>query len=476
MLTQTYDLIVIGGGSGGLVCAAGGAGLGAKVALIEKKKLGGDCLNTGCVPSKALIRSAKMIHYFREAKKYGIKECSFQFEFLDIMNRVKSIQKKIEPHDSPERFRSLGVEVKFGNYTFKNSHEVTNGTEILYGKRIVIATGSSPFVPPIPGCEEHRCLTSDNIWNLTTLPKRLIVIGGGPIGSEIAQVFARLGSQVTLMDLAPGILPKEDLDMKAFVQKAFLEDGIQFRFNAKLKKVNHGTSFHTVVFDYENKEETLECDGIFVAVGRKPNIEGLELEKGGIAYDKKGIMINDFCQTTTPHIYACGDVAGHYQFTHFADYQARLILRNALFPGKTKADYRVVPWCTYTDPELARVGLSETEAKQKNIPHDVFTYDLSDLDRAVCDSEGQGLVKVITHKGKDTLLGAAIVGFHAGDLLQEFVFAMKNNLGLKSISQTIHPYPTMSEATRRAADLWMKSKLTPTLSKLFKWYFKNLFR
>ncbi|MBI3019249.1 MAG: FAD-dependent oxidoreductase [Deltaproteobacteria bacterium] len=405
MNSPTYDLIVIGGGSGGLVCAAGGAGLGAKVALIEKKKLGGDCLNTGCVPSKALIRSAKIIHTLKKAKAYGIKDCHFQFEFSDIMNRVKAIQKQLEPHDSPERFRSLGVDVKFGNYTFKNSHELTNGEETIRGKRIVIATGSSPFVPPIPGCEEHKCLTSDNIWNLTTLPKRLAVIGGGPIGSEMAQAFGRFGSQVTLIDLAHGILPREDADLKDYVQNAFLEDGIQFRFNAQLKKVNHGHSSHVVTFESQGKEETLECDEIFVAVGRKPNMAGLDLEKGGIATDKRGIVINEYCQTSLPHVYACGDVAGPYQFTHFADYQARLILRNALFPGKTKADYRVVPWCTYTDPELARVGLSQTEAKQKNIPHDVFTYDLSDLDRAVCDSEGQGLVKVITHKGKDTLLG-----------------------------------------------------------------------
>ena len=476
MSNQKYDLIVIGGGSGGLVCAAGGAGLGAKVALIEKKKLGGDCLNTGCVPSKALIRSATVIHTLQKAKTYGIKECTFQFDFSDIMARVKTIQKQIEPHDSPERFQNLGVDVKFGTYTFKNSHELTNGKETLYGKRIVIATGSSPFVPPIPGCEEKKCLTSDSIWHLTTLPKRLVVIGGGPIGSEVAQAFARFGSQVTLIDMAPGILPREDSDLKEYVQKAFVEDGIQFRFKAQLKKVNHGASSHTVTFEYQGKEETLECDGIFVAVGRKPNTAGLDLEKAGIATHKGGIVINSYCQTSLPHVYACGDVAGPYQFTHFADYQARLILRNALFPGKAKADYRVVPWCTYTDPELARVGLSQTEAQQKNISHDVFTYDLSDLDRAVCDGQGQGMVKVVTQKGKDKILGAAIVGFHAGDLLQEFVFAMKNNLGLKSISQTIHPYPTMSEATRRVSDLWMKSKLTPTLSKLFKWYFKNLFR
>ena len=470
-----YDVVVIGGGSGGLVCAAGGAGLGAKVLLIEKKKLGGDCLNTGCVPSKALIRSAKILHYIKNSKTYGIKDCRFHFEFSDIMNRVKAIQKKIEPHDSPERFRSLGVDVKFGNYYFKNSSELTNGEETISAKRIVIATGSSPFVPPIPGCEEAKCLTSDSLWHLQTLPKRLVVVGGGPIGSEMAQCFARFGSSVTLIDMAPGILPREDADLKDVVHKSFLEDGIQFKFNAQLKKVHHGSSTHTVTFDYQGKEEQLECDGIFVAVGRKPNTAGLELEKVGIATEKRGIIINKYCQTTLPHVYACGDVAGPYQFTHFADYQARLILRNALFPGKSKADYAYVPWCTYTDPELARVGLSETEVQQKNIAHDVFKYHLSDLDRAVCDGEDRGMVKVITQKNKDKILGAGIVGFHAGDILQEFVFAMKQGLGLKAISQTIHPYPTMSEAPRRCADLWMRAQLKPSVAKVLKWYFKHLF-
>ncbi len=468
-----YDLIVIGAGSGGLVSAAGGAGLGAKVALIEKKKMGGDCLNTGCVPSKSLIRSAKMIHYLQHSKLYGVKECHYNFEFLDIMNRVKNIQKQIEPHDSPERFKTLGVDVKFGNYYFKNEQEITNGTDTLYGKRIVIATGSSPFVPPIPGCEEKKCLTSDNIWDLKILPKRLVVIGGGPIGSEMAQCFARFGSQVTIMDIAPSILPREDEDLSGFVSESFKKDGIVFYMKCQLKKVSHGTPT-VITMERDGKEDTIECDEIFVAVGRRPNISGLRLEDIGIQYSNKGITINEYCQTTHPHIYACGDVAGPYQFTHFADDQARLILRNALFPGKTKSDYRVVPWCTYTDPELARVGLSEAEVKQKNIPHDVFTYDLSELDRALCDGEGQGRVKVITQKGKDKILGAAIVGFHAGDLLQEFVFAMKHGLGLAAISKTIHPYPTMVETAKRVADTWSKSRLKPWMATVLKWYFRNI--
>jgi len=472
---QKFDIIVIGAGSGGLVTAAGGAGLGAKIALIENNKMGGDCLNTGCVPSKAMIRSAKIIKYFKRAKEYGIHTANFNFEFSDIMDRIKSVQKKIEPNDSPERFEGMGVTVKFGTYEFKNAHEITNGEETLYGKRFVIATGSSPMIPPIEGCEEHKCMTSESIWNLRTLPKRMVIVGGGPIGSELAQCFARFGSQVTILSTAKSIIPREDEDMRKHVIDAFSKEGIQMRFGVNVKKMVHGEP-HLVTFDDQGHDETLECDAILLAVGRKPNMNGLSLDKVGIHTTKQGIVINDYCQTSVPHIYACGDVAGPYQFTHFADYQARLILRNALFPGKTKADYRVVPWCTYTDPELARVGLSETEAQQQNIPHNVFKFDISDLDRAICDSADKGLVKVITAKGKDKILGASIVGHQAGDLLQEFVFAMKQNLGLKAIANTIHPYPTMSETAKRIADVWSRSRLSPTVAKILKWYFKSLFR
>jgi pyruvate/2-oxoglutarate dehydrogenase complex dihydrolipoamide dehydrogenase (E3) component len=476
-MSNKYDLIVIGAGSGGLVCAAGAAGLGAKVALIEKHKMGGDCLNTGCVPSKALIRSAKMLHYFKTAKKYGIKEVSYDFEFSDIMDRVKSVIAKIEPHDSPERFAGLGVDVKFGKYHFKNTNELTNGSETLYGKKIVIATGSRPFVPPIEGCKLEKCLTSDSIWDLRTLPKRLVVVGAGPIGSELAQCFARFGSHVIMLDNGPYILHREDEDLRKIVEASFKEDGVETRHKVNVTKVHHGETNHIVTYENDSaKIENIECDAILLAVGRKPNLEGLNLGGIGIETNPQGVVINDYCQTSVKNIYACGDVAGHYQFTHFADYQARLVLRNALFPGRMKADYRVVPWCTYTDPELARVGLSETDAKNRNIAHDVFRYDLKDLDRAICDSADTGLVKVITKKGSDKILGASIASFHAGDLLQEYVFAMKQGLGLKAIANTIHPYPTMAEATKRTADSWARTQLKPWVAKTFSWYFKTLFR
>lgn len=476
MPIKKYDLIVIGGGSGGLVCAAGGAGLGAKIALIEKKKLGGDCLNTGCVPSKALIRSAKIIHDLRHAKNYGINKCDFDFSFSEIMERVKNIQKQIEPHDSPERFQQMGVDVKFGTYYFKSPHEITNGEETLFGKKFVITTGSSPFIPRIPGLDEKKYLTSENVWELKDLPKRLLILGGGPIGSELAQCFARFGSKVILVNRAASILTREDPDMSQLIQKSFTEEGIKLHFNVNITKVIHLATHHEISLEAGDQYEEIECDALFIAVGRKPNIEGLELEKIGIDVSSKGIFINDYCQTSLRHIYACGDVAGPYLFTHFADYQARLILRNALFPVKARADYRVVPWCTYTDPELARVGLSEKEAKEKKIPVDVYKYDIAELDRAICDGEGRGLIKILTKKGSDRILGAAIVSHHAADVLQEIVLAMKQGLGLRAITKTIHPYPSMNEAVKRTADMWLRTRLSPRMTQWLKRYFRYVLR
>lgn len=476
MATKKYDLIVIGGGSGGLVSAAGAAGLGAKVALIEKKKLGGDCLNTGCVPSKALIRSARAIRDMRRAREFGIRDCQFQFEFADIMHRIREIQKKIEPHDSPERFRGLGVDVRFGIFSFRNAHELTDGADVLYGKRIVIATGSSPLVPPIPGCEERRCITTENIWEMRVLPKRFAIIGAGPIGSEIAQCFARFGSHVTLIDIAPGILPREDGDMKGYVEGVFQAEGIEFKFNTKVVGVRHEPDHHVLNLERGGRGEEIVCDEIFIAVGRRANIGGLELERVGIATDKRGIAINDYCQTSLPHVFACGDVTGPYLFTHFADYQARIVLRNAFFPGKKRVDYRVVPWCTYTDPELSRVGLSESEALEKKLSFDLHSFELSDLDRAICDGDAMGKMKVITRRGSDEILGGAIVGAHAGDLIQEIAFAMKNRLGLKAILNTIHPYPTFGESIKKVAEAWLRARFRPWMKGLFCWYFRNLLK
>ncbi|MBI2608840.1 MAG: dihydrolipoyl dehydrogenase [Deltaproteobacteria bacterium] len=475
-MLEKYDLVVIGGGSGGLVCAAGAASLGAHVALIEKKKLGGDCLNTGCVPSKALIKSARMIHEIQNAEKYGIKKTSLEFDFKDIMDRVRQVQATIEPHDSREKFESLGVSVKFGNYEFMDGNRITNGSEILQAKRFVIATGSSPFIPTIEGLDPSQVLTSENIWGLEKLPKSMIFIGGGPISSELSQCMARFGSQVTLLDRGAGLLHREDRDMAAFVQEAFVKDDMTLNFNGEVTHISHEPHLHHVTFKKQNETLQYQAEKLFLALGRTPTLHGLGLEKVGIQFTPQGIGINQHCETNIPHIYACGDVAGPYQFTHFADYQARIILRNALFPGKSKVDYRVIPWCTYTDPELARVGLSEKEVKEKKISHQIIKYELNEHDRAVCDSENHGLVKIITEKRSDKILGASIVGPHAGDLLQEFTFAMKNNAGLKAISKTIHPYPTMTEISKRTADEWMRRKLTPIVLKALKFYFKKLFR
>jgi dihydrolipoamide dehydrogenase len=471
-----YHLIVIGAGSGGLVAAAGAAGLGAKVALIEKHKMGGDCLNTGCVPSKAIIRTAKLAYDARTANRFGIPNLGPTIEMKRVMESVREVQKKIEPHDSPERFRNLGVDVYFGNYQFLSPYEISNGQEILSAKRFVIATGAAPFVPPIKGIKEIPILTSDNVWNLTELPRRLVVLGGGPIGAELVQVFARLGSKVSVVEMLDCLLNREDSEASCLIKERFQKEGIETLINTKAEEVQKTPAGHSlVVTQTKNGSKTLPFDQILVAVGRAPNVDGLDLEKAGIRYSKKGIEVDPYLRTSAKHIYACGDVIGSYQFTHTADFQARLILRNALFPGKSKIDYSVVPWCTFTDPEVARVGLNEKEAKEKNIPYDAYTYPMKDLDRAVCDREDEGLVKVLTKKGTDQLLGVTLVGPHAGDLIHEFVLAMHQGIGLKRIATMIHIYPTLAEISKRAVDTYQRSRLTPRtrrwLEKYFQWRF-----
>jgi pyruvate/2-oxoglutarate dehydrogenase complex dihydrolipoamide dehydrogenase (E3) component len=454
--SEKYHLIVIGAGSGGLVAAAGAAGLGAKVALIEKHKMGGDCLNTGCVPSKAIIRTAKLAYDAKTARRFGIPDLNPGINLKRILDSVREVQKKIEPHDSPERFRGLGVDVRFGTYRFISPREITNGQETLRAPRFVIATGSSPFVPPIigmGGIEGVPVLISDNVWGLEELPKRLVVLGGGPIGCELAQVFARLGSKVTIVEMMDRLLGREEPEASRLIQERFQREGIEVLVNTK-------------------SVESISFDRILVAVGRAPNVYGLDLEKAGVRYSKKGIEVDPYLRTSSKHIYACGDVVAPYQFTHTADFQARLILRNALFPGKAKIDYRVVPWCTFTDPEVARVGLNEKEAREKGVSYDVYTYPMKDLDRAVCDREDEGFIKVLTAKGSDRLLGATLVGPHAGDLIHEFVLAMHQGIGLKAIASMIHVYPTLAEVSKRVADAYQRTRLKPGLRRCFQRYFQ----
>ena len=472
-MKKNYHLIVIGGGSGGLVTAAGAAGLGTKVALIEKHKMGGDCLNTGCVPSKAIVRSAKLAHDAKTAERFGFSPHRFDIHLDKVLASVREVQEKIAPHDSVERFTSLGVDVHLGEYRFISPHQISNGQEALEAKRFVIATGAAPFIPPIKGLGEISCLTSDNVWNLRELPKRLVVLGGGPIGAELTQVFARIGSKVSVVEMADCLLNREDPDASCLIKERFQREGIETLVNTRAHEVRKtALGYELLVSHATGGEKTVPFDQILVAVGRAPNVNGLDLEKAGISYDKKGIKVDAYLRTSQKHIYACGDVVGPYQFTHTADFQARLILRNALFPGKSKIDYRVVPWCTFTEPEVARVGLNESEAKQNNVAYDVYQYPLSDLDRAVCDREAEGFIKVLTEKGTDQILGVTLVGSHAGDLLHELALAMHQKIGLKKVASMIHVYPTLAEVSKRIADTYQRTRLSDGTKKWLKRYFR----
>jgi dihydrolipoamide dehydrogenase len=458
------NIIVIGAGSGGLVTAYIAAAVKAKVTLIEKHKMGGDCLNTGCVPSKALIRSARLLNHIRRAAEFGIKKADADFDFADVMNRVQSIILTVEPHDSAQRYSDLGVEVIEGEARILSPWEVqvisTGETRTLTTRSIVIAAGSFPFVPPIPGVEEVDYLTSDNIWALRELPRRLIVLGGGPIGSELAQCFARFGSKVTQIEMAPRLLIREDSDASELVMAKFRQEDIDVLVNHKAKRFIIEKGEKILVAEHQGQEVRIPFDRVLLAIGRNANIKGYGLEELGVELSPKHtIAINDFQETNYPNIFACGDVAGPYQFTHTAAHQAWYASVNALFGSfkKFRTDNSVIPWATFTDPEVARVGLNEQDAKEKKMAYEVSTYPIGDLDRAIADGEAHGFVKVLTQPGKDRILGVTIVGEHAGDLLAEFVLAMKHNIGLNKLLGTIHIYPTMAEANKYAAGVWKRN-------------------
>lgn len=470
MAKKDFNVIVIGAGSAGLVSSYIAAAVKAKVALIEKHKMGGDCLNTGCVPSKALIRSAKILSYIKRHKDYGIKSAQATFDFAEIMERVQTVIKKVEPHDSVERFTSLGVDCITGDAKILSPHEVSVNGKTLTTNTIIIATGARPAIPKIPGLNQVPYLTSDNIWQLRELPKRLVVAGGGPIGSELAQCFARLGSKVTQVEMLPDIMSREDDEISQAIRKRFIEEGIDVRVNSKCKEivVENGKQF--MLIERNGTTEKIEFDKMLVAVGRVANTGGFGLEEIGVKLNVRGtIEVDEYLRTTThKNIYACGDVAGPYQFTHTAAHQAWYCAVNALFSPfkKFKVDYRVIPWCTFTDPEVAQVGLNEKAAKEKGIPYEVTRYGIDDLDRAIADSEDHGVVKILTEPGKDKILGVTIMGYHAGDLMAEYVLAMKHGLGLNKILGTIHIYPTMAEANKFAAGNWKKAHAPEGLLKL----------
>jgi len=454
-----YNIVVIGGGSAGLVSAYIAAAVKAKVLLIEKHKMGGDCLNTGCVPSKALIRSAKMLHYAKRAKDFGFKTTIVEFEFSEVMERVQHVIQQIEPHDSVERYTGLGVEVMQAEAKIISPYEVEVEGKVVTAKNIVVATGARPAVPPIPGLEETSYLTSDTVWNLRERPRRLMVLGGGPIGCELAQSFQRLGSEVFLIQRGAQLLPREDAEVAEMVEARFREEGIHVFTGHTAQQFEMSNGQHVLVCEHKGTEVRIEFDQLLLALGRKANVQGFGLEELDVKIAPQGTLeADEFLRTNYPNIYVCGDVTGPYQFTHTAAHQAWYVAVNALFsPFKRfRVDYSVIPWATFTDPEVARVGLNELEAKEKNIAYEVSTYGIDDLDRAIADSEAQGLVKVLTIPGKDRILGVTIVGSHAGDLIAEFVMAMKHGLGLNKILGTIHIYPTMAESNKYVAGVWKR--------------------
>ncbi len=454
------NLIVIGAGSAGLVSSYIASAVKARVTLIEKHKMGGDCLNTGCVPSKALIRSAKLLSQARRAEEYGFRKIDVEYNFADVMERVQRVIRTIEPHDSIERYTELGVECIQAEAKITSPYSVEVNGQTLTTRSIIIATGARPFVPPIPGINDIRYYTSDNIWSLRNLPRRLVILGGGPIGSELTQCFARFGCDVTQVEMLARILIREDPEISQMITDKFRKEGIKVLVDHQAKGFRQNADSKTIICESNGKVVEIEFDELLVAVGRKPNTEGYGLEELGIPLTKQGtIQTNQYLQTCYPNIYACGDVAGPYQFTHTAAHQAWYASVNALFGKfkKFKADYSVIPWATFTDPEVALVGLNELEARENGIPYEVTTYDINDLDRAIADEEAHGLVKVLTVPGKDKVLGATIVGDHAGDLITEYISAMRHGIGLNKILGTIHIYPTLAEANKFAAGVWKKA-------------------
>jgi pyruvate/2-oxoglutarate dehydrogenase complex dihydrolipoamide dehydrogenase (E3) component/uncharacterized membrane protein YdjX (TVP38/TMEM64 family) len=462
-----YNVVVIGAGSAGLVSAYIAAATRARVALVEKHRMGGDCLNTGCVPSKALLRSARLLSHIARAQEFGIARASAQFSFADVMQRVSEVVKTVAPHDSVERYRALGVDCIAGAAKITSPWTVEVGTATgrttLATKSIVIAAGARPVVPPIPGLQEVGFLTSDTVWNLRELPQRLVVLGGGPVGAELAQAFARLGSRVTQVELLPRLLAREDAEVSALVQARFEAEGIRVLTGHRARQFLLEGGERILVAEHDGREVRIPFDQVLVALGRVANTEGYGLEELGLHFTPARTIETDIhMQTHYPNIFACGDVTGPYQFTHVAAFQAWYATVNALFGSfrRFRADDRAIPWTTFTEPEVARVGLNEQEARDRGVAHVVTVWRIDELDRAIAEGEAHGFVKVLTKPGTDHILGATIVGERAGDLLAEFVLAMKHDLGLNKILATVHAYPTFAEASKYAAGAWKRSTVT----------------
>jgi len=469
-----YNLVVLGAGTAGLVAAAGAAGLGAKVALVERHLMGGDCLNVGCVPSKAIIRSAHAAHAVRSAGAFGIDVTgTTRVDFATVMERMRGLRAAISLHDSARRFaEDYGIDVYFGDARFAAADAVEVEGVRLPFVRAVIATGARASAPQIPGLRAAGYLTNHNVFNLTGQPRRLAVIGGGPIGCELAQTFARLGTDVTIVETADRFLQREDRDAAEILKSSMERDGVVVRLSTSLEKVEQVGADKVLFLRTPSGEETIAVDEILVGVGRTPNIEGLDLEAAGVASDRNGVTVDDHLRTTNRRIYASGDVCLPFKFTHTADASSRAVIQNALFPGpKKRLSKLVIPWCTYTDPEIAHVGLYPRQAESQGTAVDTWEVAMTDVDRAITDGETEGFLKIHCRKGSDTILGATIVGLNAGDLISEITAAMVAGTGLGSFSSVIHPYPTRAEIVRKAADAYNRTKLTPTVSTLLKKWF-----
>jgi pyruvate/2-oxoglutarate dehydrogenase complex dihydrolipoamide dehydrogenase (E3) component len=464
-----YNLVVIGAGTAGLVTAAGAAGLGAKVALVERHLLGGDCLNVGCVPSKCMIRSSRVVADIRDAKQFGIRVPEgMEVDFPAVMERMRRLRARISAHDSARRFKDLGVDVFLGKGRFSGPDTVEVAGKRLRFKKAVIATGTRPVHPTIEGLAEAGFLTNETVFSLTEQPLRLAVIGGGPIGCELAQAFRRLGCEVILFHNASHILNREDSDAAGILQQCFIRDGIRLILNCKTKRVEKKKGSKVIHIECGGKEEEIAVDEILAGAGRTPNVEGLNLEAVGVKYDKReGVEVNEHLQTTNPRIYAAGDICLKYKFTHTADATARMVIQNALFLGRKQLSTLTIPWCTYTDPEIAHVGMYERDAQEKGIAVDTFIRPLNDVDRAIADGEEEGFVKIHVRKGTDKILGATIVARHAGEMLSEITLAMVGNLGLGTLANVIHTYPTQAEAIKQVADAYNRTRLTPFIKGLF---------
>ena len=464
-----YHLVVIGAGTAGLVSAAGAAGLGAKVALVERHLMGGDCLNFGCVPSKALLRSARAVAEVRRAAEFGIEiSGDVNVHFSAVMERLRRLRADIGPNDSAQRFRELGVDVFLGAARFIAADRVAVGDTVLHFRRAIIATGSRAAIPSIPGLTESSYLTNESVFSLTSLPPRLVVIGAGPVGCELAQAFARFGSRVTLIANHEQILPRDDPEAAALVAAQLRHDGVELVSASHVTRVDG----NTVTVEQKGHAQTIDTDAILVAAGRTPNVEGLGLDAAGVRHDvKTGVHVNDRLQTSNARIFAAGDICSRFKFTHAADAYARIAVQNALFYGRAKASALVIPWCTYTDPEVAHVGLGERDAHEQGLSIQTFLKEFKHVDRAILDGDTIGFVKIHVRAGTDHIVGATIVSRHAGEMIGEVVLAMTGGLGLKKLAATIHPYPTCSEALKQVGDSYNRTRLTPTVRWLFeKWF------